>query len=63
MVGSHGVPSPKFQVPLMLASPNIKAESQLLSIKKPLKYTSLSLKVDLSYCQNNYSLLDFFNIF
>ena len=36
--GSHGVPRPKSQVPLMLASPNPKVKSQLLSLKKPLKY-------------------------
>ena len=30
---SHGS-----QVPLVLASPNLEAKSQLLSLKKPLKY-------------------------
>ena len=29
--GSHGVP--KLQVPLMLASPNMEAKSQLVSLK------------------------------
>ena len=30
--------SPTSQVPLMLASPNMEAKSQLLNLKKPLKY-------------------------
>jgi hypothetical protein len=37
------------QVPLVWASPNMKAKSQLLSFKKPLKYDYLSLKLDLDY--------------
>ena len=39
---------PKSQVPLMLASHNMDAKSQLASLKKPLKYGRLSLK---SYMQ------------
>ena len=35
---------PKSSVPLMLASPNIEAKSQLLSLKKPLKYDQISWK-------------------
>ena len=45
--GSHG--GSKSQVMLMLASPNMEAKSQFLSIKKPLKYGELSLKSDLDY--------------
>ena len=47
---SHGS-----QVPLMLAHPNMKAESQLVSLHKPLKYFSLSLKLDLDYLMQNIS--------
>ena len=48
--GSQGVPKPKSQVPLMLASPNMEATSQLLSTKKPSKYGLHPLeKSDLDY--------------
>ena len=35
--------------PLMLVTPNMEAKSQLLSIKKTIKYEQLSLKSDLDY--------------
>ena len=35
------------QVPLMLASPHMKVKSQLLNLKKPLKYGLFSSKSDL----------------
>jgi hypothetical protein len=35
---SHGVPSSKSQVPPKLATPNMEAKSQLLSLEKPLKH-------------------------
>ena len=38
---------PKSQVLFMWASPNMKAKSQLLNLKKPLKYGFYSLKLDL----------------
>jgi hypothetical protein len=34
---------PKSQVSLMIASPNMKAKSQLLNLKKPLKHGLYSL--------------------
>ena len=37
------------QVPLMLASPNMEAKSQLLSLKKALKYGSYVKKLELDY--------------
>ena len=41
---SHGS-----QVPLLLASSNMKTKSQLLNLKKSFKYDSLSSKSDLDY--------------
>ena len=38
---------PKSQASLLLASPNIEAKPQLLSLKKPLEYGQLSFKLDL----------------
>jgi hypothetical protein len=49
------VPSPKFQVPLMLASPDMKAKSQLLSLKISLKYGWFTIKSNLDYCMQKYS--------
>jgi hypothetical protein len=37
----------------MLASPDMEAKSQLLSLEKPLKYGSLSLRSDLDYFVEN----------
>jgi hypothetical protein len=51
--GSHGVPCPESQVPLILASPNMEALSQLLSLKKPLNYGYLTLKSDFDYFMEN----------
>jgi hypothetical protein len=45
---------PKLPSPThMLASPNMGAKSQLLSLKKSLKYGLLSLKLDLDYFIKN----------
>jgi len=38
----------------MLASLNIGAKSQLLSLKKPLKYSQISLKLDVDYLMPKY---------
>ena len=46
--------SPKSQVPLMLASPNMEKKYQLLNLKKPLKYGRLPLKSDLGYFMQKY---------
>ena len=35
------------KVPFMLANPNMEAKTQLLSLKKPLKYAYLSSNMDL----------------
>ena len=43
------------QVPLMLASPNMEANSQHLSLEKPSKYDYLSLKSNLDYFMQTYS--------
>ena len=45
---------PNSKLPLMLASLNIEARSQLLSLKKPLKYGQISLKLDLDYLMPKY---------
>ena len=42
------------QVPLLLASTNMEAKSQLLSLKTPLEYGYLSLKLDLDYFMQKY---------
>jgi len=46
---SHGVPSPKSQVPLILTCPNMEAKCQLLNLKKQLQYDLYSLELDLDY--------------
>ena len=48
------VPIPNSQVSVMLASANMEAKSQLLSLKKPIKYGKLSLKVNLDYFMQKY---------
>ena len=42
------------QVPLMLASPNMGTNSQLVSLKETSKYGELSLKLDLGYFMQKY---------
>jgi hypothetical protein len=50
----HGIPSPKSQVSLMLASPYMEVNSQLLGLEKPSKYGLYSLKSDLDYFMHKY---------
>jgi hypothetical protein len=45
----------KSRVILMLASPNMEATSQLLSLEKPLDHGFHSLKLDLDYSMKKYS--------
>ena len=51
--GSHGVWSPKSQVPLMFASLNMEWKSRLLILKEPLKFDELSLKLEFDYAMQN----------